>query len=327
MRTLIVLCAGNRMINGKPLYLNIHPDGKMIAEKVVEGIFPEKYDRVVYSILKSADDYFNVSEILKKQIKTDLPVEVVIIDHPTSGPAETVFKTILKAGIEGEIVVRDSLNAINLVSPVDGNFVTSLDLNEYSEDILNIKTKSFIVENEQHQILDIIEKKLRSDVISVGLYGFKDINDFMMAYQHLNDKNYPIKKMYLSHIIAYLIGYRHQIFNCPKVSGFEDYSSDEAWAALQKKYAVCFVDLDVLTDGTDPNELEAFLFSALNGCSRSKINCIVYTAKSDCNPMKIRNAFERAGINCLDVVTGVSYSANRVMVNNISDLKNAIMGV
>ena len=254
-------------------------------------------------------------------------MEVVTITNPTSGPAETVFKTILKVEIEGEFAVRDSLNAVSLFAPVDGNFVASLDLNEYSDDILNIKSKSFIIENEQHQILDIIEKKLRSDVISVGLYGFKNKDDFVMAYEHLNDKNYPIKKLYLSHIIAYLIGYRHQVFNCSKVSEFEDYSCDEAWASLQRKYAVCFVDIDALTGGTGIRELDTFLLSVLGERNHSKINCIAYTTEQGCNSIEIQDAFERAGIRCLDVVMGVPHSANRIMINNISDFKNAIMGV
>ena len=53
MRTLIVLCAGGRVINNLPVFLNRHADGKILAEKAIEGIFAESYDEVIFTILKS----------------------------------------------------------------------------------------------------------------------------------------------------------------------------------------------------------------------------------------------------------------------------------
>ena len=49
MKSLIVLCAGGRLINGLPIFLNRHPDGKLLAEKAIEGILAESYNRIYRS--------------------------------------------------------------------------------------------------------------------------------------------------------------------------------------------------------------------------------------------------------------------------------------
>ena len=77
--------------------------------------------------------------------------------------------------------------SIEITKNMNGNFVSGLDLTTYNQDVFKVRTKSFIVTNEQNQILDIIEKKFRSDIISVGLYGFKNTNDFIEAYRNLSD--------------------------------------------------------------------------------------------------------------------------------------------
>ena len=58
MKSLIVLCAGGRLINGLPIFLNRHPDGKLLAEKAIEGILAESYNRIYFTILKEANEKF-----------------------------------------------------------------------------------------------------------------------------------------------------------------------------------------------------------------------------------------------------------------------------
>ena len=49
MRNLIVLCAGARRVNNLPIFLNRHPDGKLLAEKAIEHGQPiPGTERIVY---------------------------------------------------------------------------------------------------------------------------------------------------------------------------------------------------------------------------------------------------------------------------------------
>lgn len=175
--------------------------------------------------------------------------------------------------------------------------------------------------------MDIVEKKLRSDIISVGLYGFKNTKDFLIAYMHLSDKHYPIEKLYPSHIISYLIGYRRSVFKCSEICNYEDFSSDEAWAVLQKKYAVCFINLDTFLEDAEMeyNTLNSPSSSRKNG--QSKICCIAYTAGSYFDTLEVERLFEKVGMKCLGVVTNVPKSDSKIFINNVRDLKNAIIGV
>lgn len=234
----MVLCAGNRMKNNLPLCLNYHPDGTLLARKAIEGIFPETYDRILYVVTKKNNERY----AMKKHIIQSMPgfsnIEIAEIDEETNGPAETVYRAIQKMDLNGEFVVRDSLNYIRMKENQTGNFITGLDVTKFEEEVFKIRKKSFIILNEQKQVLDIVEKRLRSDIISVGTYGFQSTSDFMMAYERLSDPSYSVKTMYVSHVISYLIGYKNSDFYCEKVDCCEDWSSEDAWLYLQHKYGV-----------------------------------------------------------------------------------------
>lgn len=136
-----MLCAGNRMINNKPVFLNTHPDGRLVAEKAIEGIYPERYDRIVYTILNEDDKKYGAAEIICRSCSNQYPVEIVILNNPTSGPAETVYETVKKARIDGELVVRDSLNLISLSKEMTGNFVAGLNLTKCGNNILDLQRR------------------------------------------------------------------------------------------------------------------------------------------------------------------------------------------
>lgn len=99
------------------------------------------------------------------------PIEIVTIENMTAGPAETVYIAIKKANVSGSVVVKDVDNYLKVENVPQGNFVAGLDLNTWERDIHNLRNKSFLILNEQGNLLDIIEKKVRSDVICLDLNG------------------------------------------------------------------------------------------------------------------------------------------------------------
>lgn len=256
MRTLIVPCAGERKIWGEPLYLNYHPDSELLALKSIEGIFPEQYDCIFFTILKEDEDRFSAKRKILTANNERYNISFVVLDDHTSGPAETIYKTLKKANIEGEFAVRDSHANLKVSKQCKGNFVAGLDLTKYEGAIDDLRSKSFISINEQGQILDIVEKHFCSDVISAGFYGFKSSSDFISSYEHLCDPNYKIKNLYLSHVISYLIGYSQRVFHIEKIFSFEDWSSEQAWIKVQKQNSLCFIDIDsIVFDENIKNKL------------------------------------------------------------------------
>nr|WP_300820027.1 hypothetical protein [uncultured Acetatifactor sp.] len=327
MKSLIVLCAGGRLINGLPIFLNRHPDGKLLAEKAIEGILAESYNRIYFTILKEANEKFRAGEVLLNELGKKHPVEIIMLDSPTSGPAESVYETIKTADIDGEFAARDSLNGIRLTNETFGNYVAGLDLTKYDSDVFHVQSKSFIVVNEQHQILDVIEKRFRSDVISVGLYGFKNVSDYMLAYEKLSDSDYPIRKLYLSNIISYLIGYKQKVFHCADVSFHEDWGTTETWSKLQKKYATVFIDADKLIGKQLTDDLFIELLGKLMVLSDKALTIVLFTRSYRVNKKALCEMLDKRHIRCIDVVCGVSYSNQQIIVSEERQIELVALGV
>lgn len=324
MRTLLVLCAGNKKINHIPVFMNRHPDGKLLAEKAIEGIFYDTYERIIYVITQDIDEKYNAKSILEKTIGDR--IEVVCLTEETQGPADTVFHAVKMANIKGEFAVRDCLNSIEIKNNIYGNFVSGLDLTKHDQDVYRVKTKSFIVVNEQKQILDIVEKRFRSDVISVGLYGFKSVDDFLEAYHRLKDPAYPIQKLYLSNIISYLIGYKQRVFHCIAVTNHEDWGSLETWNLLQREYATCVIDADSMIGEVLSNGNLKSLADIICKSNRRHIHYVIMTAgiiSSD----EIKDTLVRHGIRCVGVISGISQSNKKMIVSTPDQLQLVAMEV
>lgn len=315
MRTLIVPCAGFRKIDNLPLFLNTHPDNELLALKAIEGIYPEKYDKIIFSFLKNIDKEYNARGRIIEANKDRYNVDFFLLDKTTNGPAETVYETIIGAGIEDEFAVRDSHAYINLKKDYYGNFVAGLDLTKYERPIENLRSKSFMTINEQGQILDIVEKHFCSDIVSAGFYGFKSSEDFKNAYKHLCDPNYGIQKLYISHVISYLIGYSQRVFHRAKVLDFEDWSTKTAWQKVQRQNALCLIDLDAV-------ELNSDLKEKLVNLSKEGMAFIGIS----CKDITISN-YEGTGINFIDIVSNCPKTKMKVLINDSKDIENLLLEV
>lgn len=316
MKTLIVPCAGSRIIDSRPIFLNKHPDGELLALKAILGIFPNNYDRIVYTVLMDTDKQYNAKEKIMKANNDRFPIEVLLLDSKTNGPAETVYMTIKKANIEGEFAVRDSHAYISICKEMEGNYIAGLDLTKYEKPIEHLRGKSFIVLNEQGQTLDVIEKHFCSDVISVGLYGFKKTSDFLFAYDHLNDPNYPIEKLFVSHIISYLIGYKQRVFHSIHAIEFEDWASKTSWQRVQKNHSTCFLDLDSLCGCMYP--LKEGVLKNLKQLSDTGVRFVPFTSK--CKDDGMGSYFIEQDINALPVVCNCSASKIKTLVCSEEDI-------
>lgn len=322
MSTLIVPCLGRRIVNGIPQYLHRHPNGKLLIERSIEGIFSEEYDRVVVVLLEVDIKEHHADIIINDELKK-YPIEIVVLNSMTSGPAETVYMAIQKANIKGSVVVKDVDNYLKMKNVPHGNFVAGLDLNTWERDVHNLRNKSFLILNEQGNLLDIIEKKVRSDVICLGLYGFNKAEDFIKAYKKLNDISYPISRLYISHVISYLIGYSGRVFHYMEALEYENWGDERLWKDMQRDYTLYFIDLDnILEKNGTLSESNKKKLSVLQQRGASFIG---YTVENEEYKISALKVLQSAGLQFIKIIYGCPYSEKKEIIASSEALERKVI--
>lgn len=322
MSTLIVPCLGRRIVNELPQYLHRHPQGKLLIERSIEGIFSEEYEKILIILLKEDIEKYHADTLIREELKK-YPIEIIILKNMTSGPAETVYRAIQKANITGSVVVKDVDNYLKIANAPQGNFVAGLDLNTWERDIHNLRNKSFLILNEQGNLLDIIEKKVRSDVICLGLYGFSKAEDFVKAYEKLNDASYPISKLYISHVISYLIGYSGRVFHYIAASEYENWGDERLWKDMQRDYTLYFIDLDnILGKNGILSEQNRKKLSVLQKRGASFIG---YTVKDEEYKISALNVLQSAGLQFIKIIYGCPYSEVKEIIASDDELERKVI--
>lgn len=322
MKTLIVPCLGRKIVNGIPQYLNRHPNGKLLIERSIEGVFTENYCRILIGLLAEDVTLYHADEIIGREIKK-YPIEIVILEKMTTGPAETIYHVIKKMNITGSVVIKDSDNYLKTEQIQYENFVAGLDLNAWEKDIHNLRNKSFLIVNEQGNLLDIIEKRVRSDVICLGLYGFKKAEDFVKAYERLNDASYPIFRLYVSHVISYLIGYSGRVFHYIPSLEYENWGDERLWKDMQRDYALYFIDLDNILDSTGTlSRQNREKLSVLQSRGASYIG---YTVEDEAYKISALKVLQDAGLHFIKIIYGCPYSEQKEIIASASELERKVI--
>lgn len=321
MSTLIVPCMGRKQSGGIPQYLNRHPNGKLLIEHSIDGIFSKNYDRILIVIPEEDVKKYCADTVIKKELQK-YGVEILTLKNMTSGPAETVYTAIQKANITGSVVIKDADNYIKINNAPTGNFVAGLNLNTWERDIHNLRDKSFLILNEQGNLLDIIEKKVCSDVICLGLYGFNKAEDFVEAYKRLNDVSYPISKLYVSHIISYLIGYSGRVFRYIAASEYESWGDERLWKDMQKDYTLFFIDLDniLARDGTLSQQNK----SNLSVLQKRGAAFIGYTVENEEYKISVLKLLRNEGLKFIKIIYGCPHSENKEIIASQEALERKI---
>lgn len=248
MRTLIVPCAGksSRFPNMKPKYLLTYPDGSLMVQKSIEGLELGKYDRIVFTIIKEHDEQYEAELFLRQAFNIDSHSKytVLTLEHFTSCQAETIYLTITKLNLSGEIVIKDSDNYVEYSINNNENFIVGINIEEFQKEINRLTAKSYLLVNEQGIINNIIEKKIKSQYICIGTYGFKDALQFKEAYEILSQESIDKREIYVSHIVAYLIGVNEATFHYIQATQYEDWGTLADWKLVQEAKKTYFIDLD-----------------------------------------------------------------------------------
>ena len=239
---IIVPCAGqsSRFPKMAPKWMLPDHDGVPMVVRAVEGISHNRED-FVFTILREHDEMFHAKEGLARAFGGK--VKTVVLDKPTKSQSETVFRTIIACGLDGPILVKDSDNFFELDSIAeDVNYISVSSLNDF--DLINARNKSYILSNQEGEVLSIREKHVISDLFSVGGYYFTSAQTFCETFERLN-KNELLGKneLYISEIISKMILDGEQ-FRIKRASRYQDWGTVAEWRNKLSARRTVFASLD-----------------------------------------------------------------------------------
>lgn len=328
MNTLILPCAGksNRFPNMKPKWMLTHPDGDLMIQKALSGINLDIFGRIIITVVKPHCQEYEADIILKQVFKDNKNVEICILDDFTNSASETVYQTIIKMNVQGAFVVKDSDNYVKCDIPKNiKNAIAGYDLHEHP-DISNVPGKSFLIINEQNIIQDIIEKKVVSNIICLGVYMFEDVKLFKEAYLELIQKNIQ-GEMFISNVISYILSKRCCIFEAKMATGYEDMGTLVQWQEVQKAYRTYFVDVDGVimknsgkygsVNWSNNNKYLMPNIEEIKKLQEKGAQIIITTSRTEEYRKNLEKILETVGIKPYAIIMGLNHSA-RVLINDFA---------
>lgn len=330
MTTLIIPCGGksSRFPNMKPKWMLTHPDGKIMVQKAIEDIDLSSFNRFIITIIKEHDIKYDASLILQqaftylKNIDTCPKLELCILDSFTNSASETIVQTLIKMKVEGNFVVKDSDNKIAFKMN-QSNYIVGCGIEDFS--INNLLGKSYLHVNNSDIIEGIVEKKIVSSNICLGVYCFSDPQQFISSYNSLLEK-YSDKEMYLSAVVKDLIS-KGSIFKYVKAEGYSDWGTLIEWRKEQESHVTIFTDFDgvliqnsglygkVNWDNND-NMIEKNC-KKIRELQQNGAQIIVTTARPERYKEQIKELLARHGVFPYAILMGLNH-AQRILINDFA---------
>lgn len=152
-------------------------DGKTMIERVLENVMSKEVNSLI--LLMSEETQIDI-----KFIETKYPwsnVEKIVLKEKTDGPATTVFMAKKLLDLESPLLIANSDQILaypvardySLIRKYDGIIWAMRD---------NDPKWSFVQVDGENCGTFVAEKKVISNLATVGIYCFKEANDFFKAY-------------------------------------------------------------------------------------------------------------------------------------------------
>lgn len=327
---LIVPCCGlsKRYKMKKPKWMLTHPDGKPMVYKILEPLDLNFYDNIIVTITKTQNELFDAEYFLKSIFITYgiKNYYICILEQQTRSQAETIYETIKKLNIKGNIMVKDSDSLVSFNADMINsfNFVVCGNINA-NKSINDMSGKSFIDINCDKNIIKIYEKQIKSEYFSTGLYSFESSEKFCEIYKQLFP-DYINKEMYLSDIINELI--KDCNFKIVEALQYEDWGTRDRWMEYVKNYKTYFIDFDgvfVKNTGRFGKKNWNSKFEEINNnillikkLFDNGAQIIITTARDDNYRDIIQKFLENNGIKPFYIVCGCNHS-QRILINDFAD--------
>lgn len=312
----IIPCAGlsSRFPGLRPKYLLTDYSGKLMVERAAEpyvGKFP-----ITITILAEHDRVYNAQARLREVFGEN--ITILVLDQPTKGPAETVYKTIKLSGIDpsSSILIKDSDGFFN--SPVvQGNVIYVCDLNKNTH-IKNLHAKSYTVTNDQGLIVTVVEKQIVSNNFCAGGYQFEFASDYQRVFEEISNYN---SEIFVSHIIDKMLS-DGSIFVEQTVEHMIDVGTADDWFAFNNK-PTYFCDIDgTLVKNKHPEDpdvepLQANIDFMLKEQSRD-CKIIFATARPRRFESITRSMLDNFGFKNYELIMAVNHS-KRILINDFAN--------
>ena len=326
MKTLIIPMAGKstRFPNMKPKWMLTHPfSNHFMAIESLSGINLDFFDQVIFACLRSHEEQFGFLDGFSKEFKTlypDTPFSIHFLNAPTQSQSETVYKAIIDKNICDFIFIKDSDSYYEANIEDVCNQVSFFDLNDI--DMVNARSKSYLLFDQDQLIYNIIEKKVISSFFSVGGYGFASAKDFCLAYEKIKDLH---AECYISDVIYSMILYG-QRFKGLKTDNFKDWGTLEDWDLYKKTYKCLFIDIDgtifshtsshFTKDQCSPLQNNIDFLNKLY--SSKKVKIILTTSREKHRMEETIRELEQFKVPYDDIVMGLPH-CQRIIINDFAD--------
>lgn len=227
-------CAGqsSRFPGTRPKYLLTDYSGKIMVERAAMTVHGSK----VFVVLREHVEQYDAENILIDTFG-DAGIKIIVLDKPTSGPAETVYRALERLDVSGPFLVRDCDSFFSF-DKQSGNVVYTSKLSS-NLDLKGVSQLSYVISNDQNIVSNIVEKQVASDDFCVGGYQFESKSLFMSAYDSIKTSG---GELFISNIIAYLIT-QGTVFTNKEVKDYVNVGVLEAWQKFNNKPTI-FCDID-----------------------------------------------------------------------------------
>ncbi len=315
----ILPCAGlsTRFPDMRPKYLLTDYTGKIMIENVIAPYVGLHRIRMV--VLAEHQERYRVVEMMEKIFGGS--VEVAVLPERTKGPAETVYRGLLAAGVDSQagVLIRDCDSFFNHDALIPGNRVHVASLDDHPN-IRNAAGKSYVIANDQGIVDTIVEKSIVSNVFCVGGYQFNKAADFISAYENLSS---AAGEPFVSNCIDYLIS-RGAVFEIQRSSEWVDVGTAKDWTDYNDRPTI-FCDIDgtivenqsqwgsknYFTDPVPLTENVAALVSAAElGCQ-----IIFTTARPEKYRARTTEVLDGLGFRGYQLLMGLHHS-RRILIND-----------
>lgn len=260
---IIVPCAGrsSRYPNMAPKWMLPDHDGVPMVVRAVEGLGVAP-DQLVVTLLREQETQFGAVAGLERAFGQ--PVQCVILDNPTASQSETVAETLRRADITESFLIKDSDNYFEL-DTLDENFnyITVASLNDF--DMINARNKSYVQVDQDSIVTNIREKRVISDLFSVGGYFFRSPAEFLDTFDALSSGARGLEsELYVSEIIGHMI-LNGESFQAKRARHYQDWGTVHEWRTKLEQRRVFLVSVDgFLFERGSPHFAPAFADVAAN---------------------------------------------------------------
>lgn len=215
------------------------PEGDLALARAAASVLAGDYDRVLIAVRAEHQAKYQARDLLGRIFGSR--AEVLVLDRDTRGPADTVAEMLRRGGVAGPFAIKDADSFFDPAPLPEGSFVALSDVRR-SPHMTNVGAKSFAVINENDLVVEMVEKSLASNFVSVGLYGFADAAAYLSHFDTLAGTE-GTQEIFVSHVMNRAIA-TGMVVAPLEVSGLIDVGTLEDWRRHVRPRSTIVTDLD-----------------------------------------------------------------------------------